>query len=135
MSTTSASPVSSVRTSDMRLRSGLAAALFLALAGAVTAAPVAGAPTTDASDSGRRRNEGDQDFARRLYDQGLIMSLELIVARARALRPGELLEVELEQKRGHHVYEVEILDEAGQTWELKFDAKDGRLLQEEIEDH
>jgi uncharacterized membrane protein YkoI len=86
-------------------------------------------------DLDRRKGEGDQDYARRMFDRGLIISLESIVKRAKGIRPGDLLEVELERKRGRHVYEVEILDAAGQAWELKFDARDGRLLEEEREDH
>jgi uncharacterized membrane protein YkoI len=72
--------------------------------------------------------------ARRLREAGEIRSLEEISAKARAAKPGEILETELERSRGRYVYEVEILDAQGQVWELKLDAKTGELLGMEIDD-
>ena len=45
-----------------------------------------------------------------------------------------MLETELEQKRGGYIYEVEMLDDNGEVWELKFDAASGELLEQELED-
>jgi uncharacterized membrane protein YkoI len=45
-----------------------------------------------------------------------------------------VLETELEEKGGELVYEVEILDDNGEVWEMKFDARSGALLEEEQED-
>ena len=138
MNTMSVSRASSAAISD-RVRRGIAVTLLVVGGAAMLPPAPAGAderaPSAAAYHSERHRGEGDQDYARRLFEQGYIVSLESILSRAQALRPGELLEVELEQKRGRHVYEVEILDAAGEAWELKFDARDGRLLKEEREDH
>lgn len=78
--------------------------------------------------------EAEHDHARRLRREGSILSLETVVAKAHARRTGELLEVELEHEHGQYVYEVEILDQAGKVWELRFDAHDGSFLREELDD-
>jgi uncharacterized membrane protein YkoI len=76
----------------------------------------------------------DHELARKLRDAGTILALEDIVRQARAAKPGELLESELEQKQGRYIYEIEILDKAGQVWELKMDAANGRLISMERDD-
>ena len=43
-------------------------------------------------------------------------------------------DIELEEKGGELVYEVEILGDKGEVWEMKFDARSGALLEEEQED-
>jgi uncharacterized membrane protein YkoI len=79
------------------------------------------------------KNADDHELARRLHEQGTIVSLESVMAKAQEIRPGDLLEVELKKKRASYVYEVEILDSTGQVWDLKFEARDGRLIKEEQE--
>jgi uncharacterized membrane protein YkoI len=76
----------------------------------------------------------DHVAARKLRDAGDILPLEAIAERARRAKPGAILETELEFTRGRYVYEIEILDEAGQVWELKLDAKTGDLITMEIDD-
>jgi uncharacterized membrane protein YkoI len=72
--------------------------------------------------------------ARRLSEAGVILPLEKIVAAARKIKPGEVLESELERKGKDYVYEIEILDVRGQVWEVKLDAKSARLIKLESED-
>lgn len=72
--------------------------------------------------------------AGKLAASGEILSLEKISRLARTHQPGEILEVELEKKHGRYVYEVEILDQHSQVWELKLDAKSGQLLKMEQDD-
>lgn len=72
--------------------------------------------------------------ARKLSDAGIILPLEKIVAAAKAAKPGEILETELERKQGRYVYEVEILDARGQVWEVELDASSGKLIAVESED-
>jgi len=76
----------------------------------------------------------DHELARKLRESGAILALEDIARQARAAKPGELLETELEKKHGRYIYEVEILDSAGQVWELKLDAANGRLISMERDD-
>ena len=74
------------------------------------------------------------DHAKALQEQGDILPLEQILEQARQSHPGRVLETELERKRGSYVYEVEILDDSGEVWEMEFDAASGELLKQEQED-
>lgn len=76
----------------------------------------------------------EHEEVRSMQQRGDILSLEEILQRARGNHDGRVLETELEHKRGRYVYEVELLDEQGHVWEMKFDAATGDLLQEERED-
>jgi uncharacterized membrane protein YkoI len=77
----------------------------------------------------------DQDEALQLRQQGVILPFEQLIEQAMRLYPGaKLLEVELEEKNGAYVYEVELLTAQGVVRELKFDARDSRLLKDK-EDH
>lgn len=76
----------------------------------------------------------DQQTARQLLSAGKILPLEKITKLAKAIKPGEVIETELELKKGIHVYEIEILDTHSQVWEIKLDAKTGKLIKLERED-
>ena len=78
--------------------------------------------------------EDDHELAKRLSDSGEILALEEIVRHARSAKSGELLETDLEHKQGRYIYEVEILDKAGQVWEVKLDAASGQLIEMERDD-
>ena len=47
---------------------------------------------------------------------------------------GGVLETELERVSDGYIYEIELVDDSGQVWELKLDASSGELLQSELED-
>jgi uncharacterized membrane protein YkoI len=76
----------------------------------------------------------EQQRARDLVEQGRILPLTDIIAHARAVQPGRILEVELKRKRDVWLYELEILDAQGQVWELLLDASTGSVLQRKRED-
>ena len=78
--------------------------------------------------------EDDAREAARLAKEGAILPLEKILERARAEHPGKVLETELEHKQGRYVYEVELLDDKGEVWELKLDAKTGGLIKAKRDD-
>ncbi len=69
-----------------------------------------------------------------LLKTGQILSLEKIRISAKALIAGEILDAELEHKHGIYIYELEILDNKSQVWELKLDAKTGKLIKMEHDD-
>ena len=73
--------------------------------------------------------EVDADSARRLQEEGRILPLAEVVARARSLHPGSVIEVELDDNDGRYVYEIELLDAEGTARELYFDAGSGALLE------
>jgi len=76
----------------------------------------------------------DHDRARRLYQSGEILPLTAILEQAAKLQPGRVLEVDLERSRGRWLYELEILDDHGQVWELKLDAASGELIERKRDD-
>lgn len=78
--------------------------------------------------------DNDAEWARLLNQQGKILPLEQIITAAMAVKSGQILETELEEDDGRLVYELEILDEAGQVWELEFDASTAELIELENED-
>jgi len=64
-----------------------------------------------------------------------ILSVEQILHYARQQHVGRVLEIELEEQRGGRLaYEVEILGDSGEVWEMNFDARTGELLEEEKEE-
>ena len=78
--------------------------------------------------------DSDHDEARRLLKSGDILSLEVILQKLQAHYPGKVLEVELEQKTGQIIYEVEILGQNGVVRELYVDAKTGDVLRSKVDD-
>lgn len=78
--------------------------------------------------------ESDHDQARRLRDTGDILPLETLIQRARAERPGRILELKLKEKKGRVLYEIELVDERGIVWEMYFDARSGELLKSKQDD-
>ena len=76
----------------------------------------------------------NHEQARRLKESGQILPLEQIIKAAQAEHPGRVIEVDLENKKGRHVYEVELLDQQGKVWELYFDAVSGELIKRKQDD-
>ena len=72
----------------------------------------------------------EHDAVRAIKQRGDILSLDQILRDARAQHAGRVLESELEQKDGRYVYEVELVDDQGRVWEMKFDAGTGEVLRE-----
>lgn len=78
-------------------------------------------------------DKGDHLKARQLVQEGTILPLEQIIERAKLHHPGRILEVEFEQEHNGYVYEIELVDEKGQVWELEYDAETGELIEKEQE--
>lgn len=78
--------------------------------------------------------DDDHEQARRLKEAGQILSLEQILKAAQVEHSGRVLEVELEDEGGRYVYEIELLDERGEVWELYFDAASGELIKRKRDD-
>jgi uncharacterized membrane protein YkoI len=73
----------------------------------------------------------DQDAARAARVRGEVLPLASVLAAARRLVAGELLDAELERDDGRWIYELEMLTPDGRVVELEFDAKTGELLEME----
>lgn len=76
----------------------------------------------------------DDKRIRQLQRSGEILSLEKIFAVARMVKPGRIVDVDLDKEDGRYVYEIELLDASGRVWEMEFDARTGELLQLEQDD-
>jgi uncharacterized membrane protein YkoI len=74
------------------------------------------------------------DKAKQLKDAGEILPLETVIKTATSNKPGRVIEAELKSSRGGYVYEIELVDKSGVVWELKYDAKTGKLLSTKEED-
>lgn len=88
----------------------------------VVAALVAGASGALA-DSGH-----DQDGARRAVEQGRMLPLRDIVARAEAAFDGQVVKAELEDEGGGPLYELKIVTRAGRVVKVRYDARTGALV-------
>lgn len=77
----------------------------------------------------------DVDHAeiRELVKQGQILPLESILAQFPEKQYGKLLDLEVEREQGVIVYEFEFLRADGVIVEIEVDARNGKILQQEIE--
>ena len=70
----------------------------------------------------------DHDRARRAVEEGRILPLKEILARAQGAYPGQVIEAELEDEGGMVVYEIKILAADGRVTKLYYNAATGDLL-------
>jgi len=70
-----------------------------------------------------------------LRRSGAILPFEEILGFVYQRYPGAaIVEVELEEEDGQLIYEIEIYTAEGQLRELELNARDGRILEDELED-
>ncbi|MBF0673743.1 MAG: PepSY domain-containing protein [Pseudomonas sp.] len=73
-----------------------------------------------------------QNEALRLRESGQILPLEQLLDPVLRRYPGaRLLDIELEEKKNTLVYEVELVTTQGVVRELKINARDGQILEDE----
>lgn len=75
-----------------------------------------------------RADEADHDRARRAVEEGRILALRDILARAETDYPGQLISAELEDEHGRLFYELKVLAKDGRVVKLIYDAASGELL-------
>lgn len=85
------------------------------------------AGVANGDDKGREHDE-----IRGALQRGEVLPLAKILAIAQEKVPGDVIEVELESKRGALVYEIKVLTQGGRVREIKIDARNGTVLK--IED-
>ncbi len=107
----------------MKAIPGPGAALVLATATSALIAAALLSSHAAASDKPRSQE------VRALRESGRILPMEDILARARTIRPGQVVEVELEREDGMYVYEVKIIDDADTVHKLEMDAASGELVE------
>ena len=74
------------------------------------------------------KDDHDHDRARRAVEEGRMLPLRDILARAEATFPGQVVEAELEEEGSTPVYEIKIVTSAGRLLKLHYDARSGALL-------
>jgi uncharacterized membrane protein YkoI len=70
----------------------------------------------------------DHDRARQAVEAGEVLPLRAILERVERDYPGQVMEVELEQKGDRWVYEIKVLRTGGALIKLKINGRDGRVL-------
>ena len=93
----------------------------IALSGALIGALAVAGGAASASDS-------DHDRARRAVEEGRILPLKEILARAQGASPGQVIAAELEDEGGTIVYEIKLLTTDGKVTKLYYNAATGELL-------
>jgi hypothetical protein len=69
----------------------------------------------------------DQDMARHAVERGEIKPLAEIFKAVRSKLPGEVVGVEIEQKKGRWFYELRVADAKGRLFEVYVDARSGTI--------
>jgi uncharacterized membrane protein YkoI len=75
----------------------------------------------------RADDHHDHDVARQAVERGEIKPLADILAAIRGKLPGEVVGVEIEQKRGRWFYEFRVADPKGRLFEVYVDAGSGAI--------
>lgn len=70
----------------------------------------------------------DHDRARQALEAGEILPLRTILDQVDRDYPGQIMEVELEQKGERWIYEVKVLRTGGALVKLKFDGRSGNVM-------
>ncbi len=78
-------------------------------------------------------NELSTTQIRERVRQGEILSLEAIMLKHRTVMQGKLLDLEVENEHGRIIYEMEFLQKNGDVMKLEVDARNGEILEQEIE--
>lgn len=117
-------PVSAARPATcLAARLGIRGVRWLVPLGIATLAfALAGGPAS-------ARGRDDHDRARAAVQAGEVLGLRQVLERLERTHPGQVLEVELEREDGRWVYEVRLLQPAGQLVKLKLDARTAEVLQ------
>ena len=84
-------------------------------------------PAADGADD----NKVDMALAKDLVAKGVIKPFGLFLDVARRIQPGQMVDAYLHFSREHgfYEYEVYILDNMGEVWEIEFNAETGKLIE------
>ena len=70
----------------------------------------------------------DADEALELKQSGEIMSLEALIAQVQRDYPGQIIKIELDDRRDRYIYEIELVNDEGVVIELDIDAATGEVI-------
>lgn len=81
-------------------------------------------------------NAHDDDLSNKVVEwvkEGKVLPFDTIMQRYESRLQGRLLDLEVEQKHGRIIYELEILRDDGIVYEINIDAKTGEWLKEKVD--
>lgn len=80
------------------------------------------------ADAQRRRRGNDQDLARQALQRGEVLPIARILELVPQHLPGDVIEVQLDERRGRLEYEIRVLTPSGRVRELVLDARTGAFV-------
>jgi len=75
-----------------------------------------------------RERDDDQDLARQALQRGEVLPIARILELVAQHLPGDVIEVQLDERRGRLEYEIRVLTPAGRVRELVLDARTGAFV-------
>ncbi|MDY0871447.1 PepSY domain-containing protein [Dongia rigui] len=100
---------------------------LLAVAG-VLALPLLASPPPRAFAQAAEDEAGDQEVARKALENKEILPLGAVLAKVEGELTGDVVEIELERKKGQWIYEIEVIGEDGRVRDIDVDAKTGAVI-------
>ena len=76
----------------------------------------------------RRNRDDDQDLARQALQRGEVLPIARILELVAQHLPGDVIEVQLDERRGRLEYEIRVLTPSGRVRELVLDARTGAFV-------
>ncbi|MBL8708046.1 MAG: PepSY domain-containing protein [Rhodospirillaceae bacterium] len=76
----------------------------------------------------------DHETARKALENKEILPLGQVLALIEGQYQGDVIEIELERKKGIWVYELDLIDAGGRVREIYVDARNGEVLKVEFEE-
>jgi len=74
------------------------------------------------------RDNDDQDLAREALKRGEVLPIARILELVAQHLPGDVIEVQLDERRGRLEYEIRVLTPSGRVRELVLDARTGAFV-------
>ena len=74
------------------------------------------------------RDDDDQDLARQALQRGEVLPIARILELVAQHLPGDVIEVQLDERRGRLEYEIRVLTPSGRVRELVLDARTGAFV-------
>ena len=72
--------------------------------------------------------DNDQDRARQALLAGKVLPLRVVLDKVESQYPGDPVEIEFEEDDGIYLYEIKLLQSAGNIIKLKVDAQTGEII-------
>ena len=85
-------------------------------------------PLADGVVARERGRDRDQDLAREALKAGEVLPISRILQLVAQHLPGDVIEVQLDERRGRLEYEIRVLTPSGQVRELVLDARTGAFV-------